>query len=273
VRRALQEFEGLDPNHHVKVVYIPLTQEQGAQDLLDILLVTSYLLMYQAEHPGAPIEKKVLQTAKQNADGVVGSLQKTWVGESINTDKALLDAVLWVGTAWADLKQTGFVVNESWTVPHNQYFVNYIEPPEGIVTAAVGNLGQNINSARSEVDFSQRCSTTLDTLAVMNLRPQDGSLCCSSMIDEQNVPTAMAAGFDGEVSGTDCASLCGTSFAAPRVAWIIAAGESLRSSAFDSSRWGLNVRSRIFSARQSGVQGFQATWLDTVRYLSLSLTQ
>ena len=271
VQRALTEFENADPNHHVKVVYIPLTQEQGASDLLDLLLETSYLLMYQVEHSGAPIDKTVVRTAKQNADGVVGTLQKTWVGDSVNTDKALLDAVLWVGTAWAELNKTGFVVNESWTVTHEQYFVNYIAPPEGIVIAAAGNLGQNINSAL--VDFSQRCSTSIDTLAVMNLRPGEGLLCCSSKIDPRNIPDAMAAGFDGEVSGTSCAEACGTSFAAPRVAWIIAAGETLRTGAYDPSRWGIDVKSRLLGARRPDMQGgsdpWLATWLDAARYLSL----
>ncbi len=182
VQRALEEFENLDSNGHVKVTYIPLTREQGAGDLLGLLLETSYLLMYQVEHPGAPLEKNVVQTSKQNAEKVVNSLQSSWGGQSVNTDKALLDAVIWVGTAWGELNQTGFVINESWTVPHLQYFVNYIEPPQGIVVAAVGNLGQNINASQSEVDFSQRSSTTIDTLAVMNLRPSDGLLCCSSVI-------------------------------------------------------------------------------------------
>jgi hypothetical protein len=268
VQRALAEFENLDPNQHVEVIYIPLTQEQNSGDLLGLLLQTSYLLMYQKEHPGAPIENKVVLTAKQDADAVVKSLPKQWQGESVNTDKALLDAVLRVGSTYSEINQSGFVVNESWTVAHEEYFVYYPNPPEGIVVAAAGNLGQNINSA--EVDFSQRCSTAMDTLAVMNLRPTNGLLCCSSKIDERDLPSAMAAGFDGEVSGTDCASLCGTSFAAPRVAWIIAAGDTLRGGEYKTDRWIIDIKSRLFAARTVGTSGYAATWLDAARYLSLN---
>jgi hypothetical protein len=270
VQRSLSELEALDTNHHVKVVFVPLTQDQGSSDLLSLLLQTSYLLMYQAEHPNAPVDKSVFKRTKQNADSVIHSLQPAWMGQTVNTDKAIMDAVIWVGTAWAELKSTGFLVNESWTVPHLQYSVSYIEPPEGLVVAAAGNLGQNINVAgQAQVDFAQRCSTTTDTVAVMNLRPSDGLLCCSSTIDLQNIPNAMAVGFDGEVLGTNCADLCGTSFAAPRVAWIIAAGETMRSSTWNSSQWGLQIKNRIFAARQPSSTGLTATWFDAAKYLSI----
>lgn len=269
VARALAEFEQLDQNQHVQITYIPLTREQGAAGLLTCLLETSYLLQYQLEHSGTPLDDKTVKTAKQNAQFVVNQLPTEWDGEEVDTDKAVLDAILRLGDAWSALRNVGYVVNESWTVQHQQYFVYYSEPPQGIVVAAVGNAEQDINS--DEIDFAQRCSSTIDTLAVMNMA-QDGTLlCCSSFISKSfatGTTPAFAAGFDGEVSGSGCDQACGTSFAAPRVAWIIAAGEALRTGPYQTSLWGGQVKSRVFAARAMGNSDWSSMWLDPVKYLA-----
>jgi hypothetical protein len=268
IRRATREFEQLDSGHRVHSIYIPLTREQDSGPILTLLLETSFLLEFKKQHPESPLPTDIVRNSERNAKRIVREvLVDKWVGDSVTTDKAIIDATLRVGSALADTTKTAFVINESWTVPQEQYFV-YYPPPRGIVVAATGNTGQNISTAG--IDFAERSSTSIDTLAVMNFQLPDGPICCSSKIDERDIGSTLAVGFDGEVMGKDCAaSLCGTSFAAPRVAWTIAAGEVIRSSEFESARWNIELRNRIFSARKNSQTGIVNTWFDPVLYLSL----
>lgn len=219
INRALREFRDLDKNSHVRVIYVPLTREQNADQLLTVLLQTSYLVEFQKAHRLAKLSgvgSDVFSTAKKNAEQVVKqSLLRAWPSDSdtVTTDKGIIDAMLRLGEASADAANSVFFIDASWTVPHEQYFVAFPSPPRGLIVAAVGNFGSD--AVLAETDFAQRCTNNTDTLAVMNLRPGPGLLCCSSRIPDQDIDRALAVGFDGEVLGSDCASVCGTSFAAP----------------------------------------------------------
>ncbi len=242
IERGLHEFVTLDPQKKIKVIYVPLTQEQGAVPLLRALVQTSYLLQWMGAHQ-VPPDPELLDRSLKEAQKVTDNLPSSWQGEEVKTDKAIVDAILWIGKTYATLTGTAYLVNESWTVDHDEYLVNYDSPLNGIVVAAAGNASNSVNDLQL-VDFAQRCIVNKDTLAILNL-DSNGPACGSSWVDEHHLADAFAVGYDGKVS----ANVCGTSFASPRVAWLLAAAEVARTTPVDLQYWGLETHKRLVSLR------------------------
>jgi hypothetical protein len=99
---------------------------------------------------------------------------------------------------------------------------------DGRVTtvAAVGNTGRRLGPA-ARMDFAQRpFKTDGDFVLVENRRRNDSMMCASSTLDAEQIksPSMLAYGL-GRVPRADA---CGSSFAAPRVAWVLAMAEALR---------------------------------------------
>jgi hypothetical protein len=227
----------------VRVVYVPLTRGQGAAPLLQALLRGHYLLQI-ANKKG--IEGRVqlspddVAQAEKSARTVVDALPATWptTQPTVVTDKAIVDAVLWIANAYTRLKTVNstFFVNESWTSTHEQYSVTYPSPLRGAVVAAVGNTGDQVIGKM--VDFAQRCVEHKDTIAVMNFGP-NGKECGSGSVDDAYLASAFAFGFTGRIRSGHCLpEESGTSFSAPRVAWVLAAAEAIRKEPIDMNHWG-----------------------------------
>jgi hypothetical protein len=265
VARALAELRQLDPGGKIKIVYVPLTKEQNSDGILIDLLQTEWLRNYinysDAKHP---LSSDVRRRSKNAAtDTVRHSFPDKWSGITVETDKSVLDAILDLGDFWARKNNTVFFVSESWTVPHGQYHVYYPSPLSGVVLSAVGNSGENITTNQRE--FADRSADHKDTIAILNLRPGQGLLCGSSFIDPRDVDSAMAVGFDGEILGD---TLCGTSFAAPRIAWFLALDEATRKTALDPNRWELILGNRLLKARDPQASGFNKLWFDPTIFLT-----
>jgi len=78
----------------------------------------------------------------------------------------------------------------------------------------------------------------------------------------------MATAFDGEVLGS---AICGTSFAAPRIAWILAADEAVRKSALDpTTSWEVLLDLRLKKIRDSNASGFDIYLFDPIAFLKSS---
>jgi hypothetical protein len=269
IQRALGELTALDSNKRIKIIYIPLTKEQNASATLADLLQTKYLywLMKPSKFAAAPRKSDVQEARKWAEQTVDKFFPEKWVGDDVHTDKSVLDSILVLGQAYTEKLNTVFFVNESWTVPHDEYFIAFESPQRGAILAAAGNSGTNINTGF--VDFAERCLLNKDTIAVVNARadqPDDGLLCCSSKVDPRNLDVAFAVAFDGEISGQTCSSLCGTSFSAPRVAWLLAADEVLRSSNLDITQWALSLQQRLTALRDQQATGYKKMILDVTGF-------
>jgi len=268
VNRSLAEFRALDPSGHIKIVYVPLTKEQNAAPLLTDLLQTEYLrnLTSHSDKQVKPNKELVKQSREKAENTVRNSYPQKWTGNEVLTDKSVLDAILDLANSYAEQNHTVFFVNESWTVPHDEYRVYYPNPLNGIVLAAAGNANQNVVSAL--LDFADRSPDHKDTLAVMNLRVgQSNFLCNSSFVGVNLLDQAMATAFDGEVDS----SVCGTSFAAPRIAWILAADEVVRKSNFDSTTtWDAALDARLKKIRDPNASGFAQYLFDPIAFLKSS---
>jgi hypothetical protein len=254
--RALQD--GVDSSRRIKIIYIPLTQEQGASTMLADLLQTSNLLQ-RLEAENVSLNETIIRGARTWANGLVKSyFPRQWSGDEVETDKSALDAVLLIGQSYAKLSDTVFFASESWTVEHGgKYYVQYQTPEYGIVASAAGNDGTT-----HLLDFAQRSTNTNDTLAVINMTAA-GVAPGSTRIGERDIDIALAAGFDGSV--TDDVS--GTSFSSPRIAWFLAAGESVRRKNLDLEHWGNDLRAQLKALRDSNATSYQKLLFDPVRYI------
>jgi hypothetical protein len=262
IERALKEFRDLDVGKHVKVVYLPMTQEQGGDAVIQDLLQTSYLYEWEKGKQLKP-PQDVLSVSRQYAvDAVSKQFPLQWSGNRVTTDKALLDAVLLLGDEYADMRSTYLFINESWTVNHKEYYLRWPSPLHGAVIAATGNADENVADAMR--DFADRSSLNKDTIAIMNMEQGSGFVCSSSYIDERDIDAAMAIAYDGRIS----ADLCGTSFAAPRVAWILAADESMRKQAIQPQRWSIELQKRLVALRDPNSQKYDKLWFWPGKFLS-----
>ena len=269
VKRSLAEFHALDPTNRIKIIYVPLTKEQNATPVLTDLLQTEYLrgfTNYSNKQVKPP--KDLIKRSRETAENTISkSYPEKWSGDEVLTDKSILDAILDLGNLYANENHTVVFVNESWTVPHDEYHVYYPDPLNGIVLAAAGNA--NLNVISSHLDFAERSTNHKDTLAVMNRRPGESDFPCSSSFVGANVADeAMATAFDGEVLGS---AICGTSFAAPRIAWILAADEAVRKSALDpTTSWEVLLDLRLKKIRDSNASGFDIYLFDPIAFLKSS---
>jgi hypothetical protein len=263
IERSLKELQalqlGLESEKKIQVVYVPLTREQGAGTILIDLLQTSALLQRLTAGEGT-LNSATIRSTRAYARSLVAKYYPAqWSGQEVRTDKSLMDAILLIGQVYAEQAQTVYFANESWTVEHGgKYYVQYQTPQYGMVTSAAGNDGTT-----NLLDFAQRSASTRDTMAVINMTGS-GVERTSTRLEDQNIDIALAAGFDGLV--TD--DISGTSFAAPRVAWFLAAGEAVRKKPMVLSRWAIDLWQRLIQLRDSHAVGIQKLLFDPVKYIS-----
>jgi len=264
VERSLKEFRKIDPSGHVKVIYVPMTREQDGGSVIADLLQTSYLLEWEnMKHVLPPND--VLKRSREVAENTVSTkFPAQWPGdqEEVTTDKSLLDAMMILSDEYAEMKKTFVFINESWTVKHKEYYIRWPAPLHGAVIAAAGN--ENVNVSDPLIDFADRSSLAKDTFAVMNLDQTVGKVCSSSFIDESDIDSAKAIGYDGKISN----EICGTSFAAPRVAWILAADEAIRKQDIQPQKWADSLQHRLSVMRDPGAQKYLRLWLSPWKLLA-----
>jgi hypothetical protein len=263
---ALEEFRRLDTAGKIKVVYVPLTRAQNATDVL-VELVHLHLLaglmgtqLGQVRPP-----REDFDHAREEAKKIVRNLPTGWPKEQnkVATDKVVLDAILDVGDLYAQKTGAAVFVNESWTVAGREYPVNYPSPFAGVVVAAVGNeYGRDVNLSLQ--NFAQRALEHKDTVAVMNMRKEEEDpICNSSRINDKYLNQAiMAFGFDGSLPEGGCA----TSFAAPRVAWLLAVSEAVRKENINPAVWENWLYERL-NASHPNPKSYKALWFDLVPFL------
>jgi hypothetical protein len=267
IDRALKELQTLAPAPAmppVKLIYIPLTREQGANTILADLLQTSSLLQ-QLQSGAGQFDQATIDASRKAAEELVSTrFPAAWTSEQIVTDKSLLDAVLWIGRAYSQLNNTLFIANESWTVSTDgPYYVQYQAPQYGIVTAATGN-----DPNAKLMDFAQRSTSALDTMAIFSLNKVGVVEPQSTMPVSNNLDLSIAAGFDGYV--TD--DIWGTSFAAPRVAWFLAAGEAVRIAPLDPNSWAGRLKTQIWNFHPDR-SGYSKLFFDPVWYVQTQAGQ
>ena len=241
----------------VQVLYLPLSREQQAVPLLRELLHIYYLLPIVTPNWAGVCPKPTrseIARALSKADGVLAQIPLQINSKTIDTNQACVSAPLQVLAAYALRKMDFYyVMNYSWTVPHRTLEFPFPDPLSGVIVTAAGNESMNVVKAAPLVEFASRCVDHNDTICVANYELGKGKRPGTSYIEVDSFVTGddltRYVSFDGNIQ-----SSTGTSFAAPRVAWLVAAAESVRAQPISMKKsWGpwLNMLMRS-SKKNSG---------------------
>lgn len=267
---ALHPFRSADRFDAVRVIYVPLTRDQGAARLLtefihvSLMLQSERLLSRGSTVPITPAEMKrqLSKTARQAVE-VVKNLPADATSNPFITDQALIDAIFNVAHAVAQANDRFFVVNQSWTVPSGAVVFKPLDAQRAVAVAAAGNQSRRDIYQDPLVNFAGQSKTSSYVVAVLNMDAKGELVCNSSTISVNFLNDVQATGYNGQINGD-----CGTSFAAPRVAWLIAAQEALRKGLIAPTDWPLKLKHSLRNSRTgSGVPGLL---LDVTKFLSLA---
>ncbi len=248
VAAALDDLRRLDTQPpRVRVIFVPLGLDQGDDDFFRNLLQTYYAYAWthslEGQTPVArELEQAVLEkTAADYADTVIQKLHLLSPPGEFYTDNGILEAVYMVAEVIAKGQNTSYFANESWTVDSGLLKFSPTLLARGISVVASGNDDQDF--IQQQVDFARQCLTSDYYIAVMNVTPDGLPQCHTSLVDENRIADLRVVGFNGNIANDS-----GTSFASPRVAWLLAARET--TTVMRPSYWVTDTIRAVKAARQ-----------------------
>lgn len=260
IRDSLKEFTSADQKGLVTVVYIPLSKAQNSSVILGELLRLYFMLkMFQ---PGNALNDTVAAAAEKWVSDVLTNIQGEYNDQKISSDWAIIESIWSLGDfmAFRSSGRNVFFINESWTVLPNTVNATHPGISAGVVVAAAGNtLGREVNSDIGALDFAGQCTATRSVIAALNVSPKYGIVCNSSIVKAESLDDTFVSAYDGEVSGgpderqclegdvSQC--VCGNSFSAPRIAWMLALSEAVRAKDLDYSSWNVVLENKLRSVR------------------------
>jgi hypothetical protein len=236
--QALVDLESGSPSgKKVKVVYLPLSVAQkNSRTVLEDLIALRILDDGMLTRRGDAVPKENISNAQRISKDIVGRLKSDFGIPELRTDKAVIESLLLFVDLYSQATGVPYVVNFSWTTPRLQSKFASFSFNQGVLVSAAGNgslndctkcrpylAGQDEckcaeNAAAKEQLFATRSVEGQDVIAVMNTT-RDGHLQCRSSIVGSKRTDPLAFSMDGTVSK----DVCGTSFSAPRIAWLLAA--------------------------------------------------
>ncbi len=247
IHRALAPLRTLDASPAtVRVTYVPLSRAQSSGDILRELIMLSRLIALRGKYPAGAATDKEIEIATQDAAAAVKRLPAV-PGLIMPSDKLILDAVNRVAAAVADRSGAYYIANYSFT--YEARVLGY-EPPavqRGLGVVAAGNDGLDVNE--KGIDLAHRSTTDAHFVTVMNVDAAGNRDCGSSFIADDVLDGTPVVGFTGSL-GTESQ----TSFAAPRVAWLLALAQA--STPVDvkvPDSWFVRTRARLLGARPAGM--------------------
>ncbi|MEO8681614.1 MAG: hypothetical protein ABI665_21385 [Vicinamibacterales bacterium] len=272
VESSIRELRTL-PNH-VKVIYVPMTHDQGAEPILrEFVTLGLAIEHFRSSRTGPPQasegERAFRAVTTTDVDNALRTISTTTLKGKLISELALFNGLYLVADVNGrvqDAPDTSlpYFVSQSWTTDDREVLFKLPEVSGGFVVAAVGNDdGDNI---ALKLAFAGWSGERPYVLAVMTFDEQ-GNLTCRSSTVNLFADNPGAVGYFGQISSPD---RCASSYATPRVAWYLAAKESLRIGAVRyHDQWVGQVRARIVGARTQGAPSPQALLFDPVKYFSL----
>ena len=178
------------------------------------------------------------------------------------TNSAIAAAVWYLAelAAEQDPQNPVFFLNESWTVVPDTVALDAPGISSGIIVAAAGNTpGKEINTDTGKIDFAREATPAKNVLAALDTKPGlNQPFCDSSQLSQDTLGMTMAASYDGEALD---GGLCGTSFSAPRIAWLLALREATRTEDLQQSEWAGRLQQKLISLRRQSPSMFEVLYL------------
>src|SRR6185503_10411702 len=136
-------------------------------------------------------------------------------------------------------ERTVAVLNESWTTVEDGTRLAFPQSGRILTVAAVGNDPEKNVHVEPIVGFAGLSNSLAYVIAVMTLTENGDTDCDTSLVD-YTAEDLGAVGYLGTVPGD-----CGSSYASPRVAWFIAARETIRPEPMSGDHWARDVRRQL----------------------------
>jgi hypothetical protein len=277
--RSLSPLKALEPaDGRVQVIFVPMFRAQTYADELLTELVHFDQLVHA---PGSRLVDGVatdqIALKRKFAEDIVKSISDKIQDDLLFSDQSLIEAVLWFGAVYSRESRRPVFFSFSWITKEEDLHVEMPQALYGVPVVAAGNEGAvdwhagscETTSSHTAYKFRRqlviRSKWPADVVGVMNVAPDGGPDCDSSLLEVS--PGIGALAYSGRVSG----KTCGTSFAAPRVAWFLAAREALRpqlQSPDDVTNWQIALRDEIASMRTQTACAFNKIRFDPVQFLS-----
>jgi hypothetical protein len=273
----------------VIVVFLPLTRDQESEQLLKELLLSSELLESRLTSVAVPCRAaRTLAEQEKCARGVKRTLQNPLISQEVQ--KRLTEIPKQLGPAGAGgrtFMSSGTILTAAWrllsayslhtgTMPvvSVSWTVSGLVPsfdldgrirPHPLLVAAVGNDEQMV-SENSSRELAWRATKQGEVLGTMNVRPDGRAQCRSASIKRVEGQEPMLTGFSGMLAEH---TSCGTSFAAPRVAWLAAFDEAFRGKGeeFGAIHTALRISQNFSTPRKLSTTSNRFRRFDAVRFL------
>jgi hypothetical protein len=260
IRDALAPLENLVPvaGALVETVYVPLfARDRGASEILRQLVELNQLLLNIRPPYYGDIKPEVTGWARTVSTTIVNSLERRAADATVSsTDVAVIQAVMNFCSYLSEATKRPCFLSMSWTTPNKWFQPNIPSSFYGLLVAAAGNEGQSTNIYAQQRQFAARSMAPGDILAVMNI-DDNGNATCDSSVFGTDLTDVFGVAFAGYLTPTDC----GTSFSAPRVAWLLAAREALRNPPAEPWRWQKQIVREVLEHRASGTDYARARFV------------
>jgi hypothetical protein len=254
IKRAIGPLRTLDRRAEgVDVVYIPLfTAQSGSAEILREIFEINFIAKATKGRCEDPVPQDIRTAARESARTVLKKLDQARDLDLLQSNQLVLESVHRFARILTDQRGGVFFLNMSWTTP-NFEFEPYLSPDAyGIGVVAAGNDGDSVGTTvyQTKRQFVLRSKLPGDFIGVMNIDANGRSTCNSSLLEVDSSVYGVA--FPGSISSTEC----GTSFSAPRVAWLLAARESLRPRNARVDIWLTDLQKEIRMHRDPEASGF-----------------
>jgi hypothetical protein len=265
---AIKELRKTDNDKRVRVLYVPVVLNAGTERFAREILKTGWLIRQgEPQRLLAPTMEPLEKPSDDYADFAIAEWKQRIASarkagqtcrpagvpaaqakptDCFHTDAFLLNTIYKLAEAFVEEEDTIFVVNQSWTV--NGDTLELFPTPRSMTVSATGDDGLDV--IKDKVDFARQSLTSDTYVAVMFLDGTFAPDCGSGTIgadSDKFAFNARAVAFDGDLDN----GYCGTSFASPRVAWLIAAKANPGSNS-PSPDWQTRVQQLIRNSRYGG---------------------
>ena len=277
---ALEPLEALDHQDNVRVIYVPLTLEQNAREIMLLLYSAYYRLREKEALAGSchdtdcntTVDLSLIQglILDRKAEAALRGLPEKQVGNTVRTNTSLLDVLRLLLIRDAEASYRPFIVNLSWTIAYSSIELGDYGPI-GLFVVAAGNSSRNVDTRSRRVEFAWRGTVPHGFITVMNA-DTTGALRCSSSAfwtppkppPPEILPHLAAVSFNGRVESGPC----GTSFAAPRVAWLLAAS-AVPNDVTNVSKWAYTlIAERLLPLRRAEGTPSRRLYFNPEQYLN-----
>ena len=255
IAAALAPYRALEPAEgRVEVVYLPMfVREQGAAEIIEALVTADQVIDARQGQFDDWVPNSAVAKARIIAKDISNKLTKRANFDARSSDVAVVQAVLAFCDYYSRTLPNSCFVNMSWTTPDLWFSARLPSSNYGVFVAAAGNEGGAVSTLYTlKRQFAVRSSVPPgDVLAVMNVDTA-GQPTCNSTVFGNVTPNLFAYAYSGAVDE----AICGTSFAAPRVAWLLAAREAMRPRAPDTLAWRSAIWSEVTGSIDNTAQGY-----------------